>query len=288
MRLAKKTASLPEMRKVRVGTSGWTYRHWRGRFYPVGLSHKRELEYASRRFATIEINGSFYALQRPKSYLAWYAQVPKDFVFAVKANRYITHIKRLKDPEKALANFFASGVLALAEKLGPILWQLPPQMRFDPIVMENFLRLLPKNFHEATKLARKHEARMEGRTFVPAAGARPIRHAIEVRHESFLNEEFYSLLKKHNAALVAAHSGGRWPQAARLTADFAYVRFHGSAELVKSGYRAKPLLNDWSKLLSGWRRLRDVYAYFNNDAFGNAAFDAIELQERIQTKKQSG
>src|SRR6187551_2451201 len=139
--------------KIRIGISGWRYEPWRKVFYPEDLAQKRELEFASRALPTIELNGSFYALQRPSSYLQWYVQTPPDFVFSVKATRYITHILRLRDIEKPMANFFASGLLALKEKLGPILWQFPPSFRFDAGLFEAFLKLLPPNTKAASKLA---------------------------------------------------------------------------------------------------------------------------------------
>src|SRR5690349_23607042 len=142
---------------VRVGISGWRYPAWRGDFYPKGLPQRRELEYAGEHLTSIEINGSFYSLQRFTSYAAWRADVPDDFVFAVKGPRYVSHLKRLKDVEVPLANFFASGVLALGPKLGPILWQLPENLRFDPDVLDAFLSLLPRTTTDAEELARHHD-----------------------------------------------------------------------------------------------------------------------------------
>src|SRR5829696_486750 len=133
------------MAELRIGISGWTYARWRGVFFPAKWPHKRELEYASRKVNSIEINGSFYSLQRPQNYAAWYAQTPDDFVFAVKGGRFITHMLKLKNVERPLANFFASGVLCLKEKLGPVLWQFPPQMRFNPAKFETFFKLLPRD-----------------------------------------------------------------------------------------------------------------------------------------------
>src|SRR5437763_1828647 len=153
---------------LRIGISGWTYAPWRGTFYPEDLAQKRELEYASRQLNSIEINGSFYSLQTPKSYAAWYEATPEGFVFSVKGGRFITHMKKLKDVEKPLANFFASGVLALREKLGPILWQFPPQFGFDAERFERFFEMLPRDMTAAAKLAKRHDERMKGRALVKA------------------------------------------------------------------------------------------------------------------------
>ena len=149
--------------QVRIGISGWTYPPWRGIFFPKGFPQRRELEFASRQVNSIEINGSFYSLQRPKSYREWHAETPDDFVFAVKGGRFITHLKRLNDVRTPLANFFASGILCLREKLGPILWQLPPNFRYDRNRLAEFFDLLPRDTAAASKLARKHDARMNGR-----------------------------------------------------------------------------------------------------------------------------
>jgi uncharacterized protein YecE (DUF72 family) len=179
---------------IRIGISGWRYAPWRGVFYPRGLAQDRELEYAARTFPTIELNGSFYSLQAPQSWLDWYHATPAGFVFAVKANRYITHFRKLNAVEKPLANFFASGIFNLREKLGPILWQLPPQLGFEPIKFERFLSLLPHDTAAALKLARGREARMHGRSRLAIDRNRPLRHAVEIRHESFLDSAFIARL----------------------------------------------------------------------------------------------
>src|SRR5688572_26020237 len=151
------------MKLVRVGISGWRYPPWRGVFFPKGWPQKRELEYASRQVNSIEINGSFYSLQRPTSYRAWYAATPAGFLFSVKGGRFITHLKRLKDVEIPLANFFASGLLCLREKLGPVLWQLPPMFRFDPDRLAAFFKLLPRDTGAASRLAAEHDEKVKGR-----------------------------------------------------------------------------------------------------------------------------
>lgn len=284
----------------RIGISGWTYAGWRGKFYPKGLPHKRELEHASRAFNTIEINGSFYSLQRPESYRAWHDQTPEDFVFAVKGSRFITHMKKLKGLETALANFFASGVLCLGGKLGPILWQLPPNLGFDAGRMEAFFKLLPRTRSAAAKLARGHDERLNGRAAVKAIGRGALRHCVEVRHESFLVPEFFELLRRHQIAFVFADAAAKWPYAEDLTANFAYLRLHGAEELYASGY-GKAALDRWARRIRAWsrghqprdaelilprarqcREIEDVYVYFDNDAKVHAPFDAQELAKRLR------
>src|SRR5271156_4155827 len=179
------TASRSAAGDIRIGISGWTYPPWRGVFYPKGLKQKDELPFAARQFRTIEINGTFYGLQRPKSFTAWRDATPEHFVFSVKAPRFITHIQRLRGVEKSLANFLASGVLALGPKLGPILWQFPPNLKFDSGLFESFLGQLPHSTAQAAALARQHETRMNGRAYTQTEADRPLRHAVEIRHDSF-------------------------------------------------------------------------------------------------------
>lgn len=280
-----------------MGISGWTYDGWRGTFYPPKLSHKKELEFVSRQLPTIEINGTFYALQRPSSYQHWYELTPADFIFSVKANRYITHIKKLNDPLIPMANFMASGPLALKEKLGPFLWQFPPSMPFDPDKFEDFLSLLPKNFEEAAELGRNSELPDE-RKFLDVIKNYRMRHAVEVRHYSFLNPWFVELLRKYNVAIVFADTAGKWPYLEDLTADFVYVRLHGDSELYVSGYD-DDALDFWSERIKAWRNGeqpedklsitddavpnidRDVYVYFDNDAKVRAPVDAKGLISRL-------
>ena len=206
--------------EIRIGISGWTYPPWRGVFFPKGWPQKRELEYASSQLNSSEINGSFYSLQRPKSYQAWHDATPEGFVFSVKANRFITHIKRLKEVKTPLANFFASGVLCLGEKLGPILWQLPPNLRYDHDILEAFLKLLPCDTTEAARLARSHD-RAKGTVWTRTDHRRPLRHALEVRHDSFETKQFVEQLRKHNVALVVADTAGKWPHMEEID-----LRFH--------------------------------------------------------------
>jgi uncharacterized protein YecE (DUF72 family) len=287
------------MNRIRIGISGWTYPPWRGVFFPKGWPQKRELEYASRQVNSIEINGSFYSLQRPESYRAWYEATPRGFLFSVKAGRFITHIKRLKDVETPLANFFASGVLCLREKLGPILWQLPPSFRFDPGRLATFFDLLPRDTGAAARLARKHDTKVEGRAVTKADRARPLRHALEVRHASFETAEFVQLLRAHDVALVVADTAGKWPLIEDVTSDFIYARLHGDKKLYVSGY-TDAALKEWARKIRSWvkgatpahakrigpplrsaKRGRDVFVYFDNDVKVRAPFDAISLAHRL-------
>jgi uncharacterized protein YecE (DUF72 family) len=266
---------------ARIGISGWTYAPWRRVFYPKGLVQRRELEYASRKLSSIEINGSFYSLQRPESYVSWRAQTPPEFVFSVKAPRFITHMKKLRDVGTPVANFFASGVLALGDKLGPILWQLPPNLGFDAGRLADFFALLPRTTAEAAALAQLHDARLDDRAWTSTDEDRPVRHALEVRHNTFLDAAFPALLREHDVALVVADSAGKWPMIEEPTADFVYVRLHGAEELYVSGYGAEAL-DAWAGKVRGWLGSgRDVYVYFDNDVKVRAPFDALALAERL-------
>src|SRR5580765_2365227 len=224
------------MGEIRIGISGWKYEPWRGIFYPKGLQQRRELEYASRQMNSIELNGSFYSLQRPASYQKWHDETPDDFVFAVKGSKYISHEKKLNDIEKPLANFFASGVLLLGEKLGPILWQFPPWWPYDRKRISSFLKLLPKTSKKASELAAEHTLTKKDWIWTDVIVKTKIRYAFEPRHPSFFMPDFIELLRKHNAALVFADTAGKWPSSEDLTADLIYCRLHGSKELYASGY----------------------------------------------------
>jgi uncharacterized protein YecE (DUF72 family) len=273
--------------RVRIGTSGWRYPPWRKAFYPAGLAQRRELEYLSRRVSSIEINGSFYALQRPENYRSWAAEAPDDFVFAVKGGRFITHLKQLREVEAPLANFFASGVLALGPKLGPILWQLPPRMRFDAERLAAFLALLPCTTAAAARLATRHDERLDGRALTEADADRPLRHALEVRHESFRDAALLELLRAHDIALVVADSAGTWPYFEEDTAGFRYVRLHGADELYASGYTDEAL-DGWAAKVRGWLADgQDTFVYFDNDAKVHAPRDAIGLLARLSAGDQA-
>jgi len=266
---------------TRVGISGWRYPPWRGVFYPKGLPQHAELSYAASLLSTIEINGSFYSLQLPTSYRSWHDHTPEDFVFSVKGGRFITHMKKLRDPEITLANFFASGVLALRAKLGPILWQLPPNLGFDADRLAAFFARLPRSTAEAAWLARHHDERLKDRALTDTDADRPMLHALEVRHASFKTAAFTDLLRAHHIAVVVADTAGKWPLIREVTADFGYVRLHGDKELYTSGYTDQAL-DSWARTVRGWSKGgRDVYVYFDNDAKVHAPFDAQALARRL-------
>jgi uncharacterized protein YecE (DUF72 family) len=287
------------MGDIYIGISGWRYPPWRGVFYPEGLAQHRELEYASRQLPTIEINGSFYSLQRPVSYAAWYEATPPGFMFSVKGNRFLTHILRLRDIDGPLANVLASGVFELHEKLGPFLWQFPPNFQFDPERMEHFLSLLPHDTDAALTQARHYEPRMEGKVSLDAGNKRKLRHAVEIRHESFVDEAFVALLRKYKVAMVVADTAGKWPDYEDVTADFMYLRLHGDKELYASGY-SEEALERWADRIRAWTRgkqptdarlisskapprraSRDLFCYFDNDIKVHAPFDARRLIEKL-------
>lgn len=267
--------------RTRVGISGWTYPPWRGVFYPPGLRQADELAHAASRLRTIEVNGSFYALQKPDSYRAWAAATPDDFVFAVKGPRFITHMKKLTDVRVPLANFLGSGLLALEHRLGPLLWQLPPTLGFDAERMAAFFALLPRTTAAAAALAGEHDQRLDGRAWTTTEEDRPLRHAVEVRHDSFDVPAFVDLARAHDVALVTADTAGRWPFLDHATADFAYARLHGDAELYVSGYD-DAALDAWAERVRGWQSSgRDVFVYLDNDVKVRAPFDAMALAERL-------
>ena len=284
--------------KIHIGISGWRYPGWRGVFYPAKLPQRRELEFASQKFNTIELNGSFYSLQKPSSFLQWYAETPKEFVFAVKGSRYITHMRRLGDVEGPLANFLAQGLLQLAGKLGPILWQFPANFKFEPERLEQFFQLLPRTQQEAAMLAQRHDERLNGRSWFEVVKNARLRHAIEIRNESFVCEEFIRLLRRYRIGLVVADTV-EWPLLLDVTADFVYCRLHGSEQLYASGYSDKAL-DMWARRIATWatggevqdgrrasrrnaptRKGRDIFVYFDNDMKVRAPFDAEQLQAKV-------
>jgi uncharacterized protein YecE (DUF72 family) len=274
--------------QVRIGTSGWLYPPWRGVFYPPKLAHRRELEYLSSRMNSVEINGTFYSLQRPTSFRNWYAQTPDDFTFAVKGARFITHMKKLAGVDAPLANFFASGVLALGEKLGPILWQLPPSLGFDPQRLTDFFARLPRSTDEAAWLARRHDERLKDRSFTSALSDRPLQHAIEIRHKSYQTPAFPDLLREHAIALVVADTAGRWPLMRDVTADLVYIRLHGDVELYTSGYTDEAL-DKWAAEIQQWVSAGlDVQVHFDNDVKVHAPYDAIHLAEKVNRLVTAG
>jgi uncharacterized protein YecE (DUF72 family) len=286
---------------IRVGISGWRYPPWRGVFYPPDLPQHAELAYASSRLSTIEINGSFYSLQRPEYYARWHDETPPGFVFSVKGPRYVTHMLKLRNVDAALANFFASGVANLGDKLGPILWQLPPMLRFDAERLGDFFSLLPRDTDAASALARRRNAKVRGRARLAYGANRPLRHALEVRHPSFVDPAFIRLLRQERIALVVADTAGKWPLAEDVTADFVYLRLHGDKKLYVSGY-TRAAIDFWASRVRAWanggepadarriapdgaaaRRKRDVYCYFDNDAKVKAPRDAQRLARVVGT-----
>lgn len=284
---------------VRIGISGWNYPGWRGVFYPPKLRQKDELKYAANIFRSIEINGTFYSLQKPSSFQSWYEQTPEDFVFAIKGSRFITHMLKLRNAERGLANFFASGLLALEEKLGPILWQLPPQTQFRPEVIDSFLEALPRTTEEAANLAQGHTEWMQQRRHTTVLKSRRLRYAMEIRHESFAVPEFVEILRKHNVSLVVADTV-EWPLLMDVTADFVYCRLHGSEVLYASGYEEEAI-QTWGRRVANWAqggeeregrhacqkpaakcKKRDIYVYFDNDAKVRAPADAQALDREVK------
>ena len=287
------------MKEIRVGISGWRYEPWRGTFYPKDLSQKRELEYASRKLNSIEINGTFYSLQKPASYRRWSSDTPEDFVFAVKGPKYISHQKRLKDVRIPLSNFFASGIFLLGKKLGPILWQFPQWEQFEFGRFSEFLKLLPKSTGDAAELAAENTIKRSEYKSIETLHDQKLRYAFEPRHESFFTPMFIKLLRRHNAALVFADMADKWPTSEDVTADFIYIRLHGAEELYASGYNSRQL-NHWRKRIKVWHsgseptdaRLvakkradrksgRHIYVYFDNSMKVLAPRDAVRLASRL-------
>jgi uncharacterized protein YecE (DUF72 family) len=259
--------------RIRIGVGGWTFEPWRGTFYPKGLPHARELDYASRQLTSIEINGTFYRTQKPATFRAWHDETPDDFVFALKAPRYATHRRVLAEAGESIRRFLESGLLELGPKLGPILWQLMPTAKFDGDDMARFLDLLP--------------AAHEGRA---------LRHAIEVRHESFACADFVELLRARNVAVVTVESD-KHTAINDVTADFVYARLEGAQAKEKTGY-PPAALDAWAKRLRSWAeggaprdldcigkapaaKPRDVFAFFISGAKERNPAAAMAMIERL-------
>lgn len=289
---------MSEHGKIRIGIAGWRYDEWRGTFYPDDLTQKRELEFASRKLNSIELNGTFYSTQRPSSFQSWHRETPDDFVFAIKGSQFITHIRKLENVEGALANFLAQGMLCLGRKLGPILWQLPPQTSFNAEKIEAFLKLLPHTHRQAAAYAKQRDEWMAGRCWLEVEEDLPFRHAMESRHKSFATPEYIELLRKYNVALVVADSV-KWPVMLDVTADFVYCRLHGSDKIYPDGYTAEGI-ETWTKRVIAWSRgeevtdgtrihsepgpkqdARDVFVYFDDDNKVRAPHDAFCLMKAI-------
>ena len=234
--MAKSTAKSPSTSSkakdhptaIYIGVGGWTFEPWRGGFYPDGLTQKRELEFASRKLTSIEINGTYYGSQKPESFAKWHDETPDDFVFAVKATRYATNRRVLAAAGESIEKFFSSGLMNLKRKLGPINWQFMATKKFDPEDFEGFLQLLPKS-----------------------VDGQPIRHALEVRHDSFCTPEFITLARKYDAAIIIA-GDSKFPQIADITAPFVYARIMGSTESEVAGY-SKKALDQWADRARAWQ-----------------------------------
>jgi uncharacterized protein YecE (DUF72 family) len=275
------------MGRAYIGISGYDYKPWRDRFYPPGLPARDWLKYASRQFNSIELNGTFYSLKSPTVFQRWAEEVPeRNFIFALKGGRFITHNLKLARAENALGNFFASGVLALGKLTGPFLWQLPATYGFDADRLDRFMGILPRDSTEAEDVALEHDDRLRRGALTEARAKVKFRHAFEVRHPSYFHDEFYDLLRAYGYAFVIADTAGRFPYAEEVTTDFVYVRLHGSRQLYVSGYTDDEL-DHWAELVQAWRRPegankgRDVYVYFDNDAKVHAPHDARRLSERV-------
>ncbi len=291
-------ASRPSASAIRIGISGWRYAGWRGDFYPDSLPQRAEMEYACSRFSTIELNGTFYSLQRSAYFDRWRGATADDFVFAIKGSRFITHMLQLNEPEGALANFFAQGLLRLGPKLGPVLWQFSQRFRFREEKLRPFLALLPHDHAAAARLARSHDHRVRDPATDPleeGLASTPIRHALEVRHESFLTPPFLDLLREYRAAAVVSDNPGLYPILEQPTTDFMYLRLHGTEAMYAGSYSDHDL-DHWARRIRRWHRpgtghghdqacaangTRGVFVYFDNDQKARAPFDARRLMERL-------
>ena len=243
--------------KIRIGIGGWTYEPWRGVFYPDDLPQKRELEYASRQLTSIEINGTYYSTFKPTSWAKWREETPDGFVFSVKGSRYCTNRGELAGAGEAVARFVGQGLVELRDKLGPINWQLMGNKKFDTADIEAFFKLLPRD-----------------------VGGLPLRHALEVRHESFKDERFYDLARRHNIAIVFA-DGEDVPALDEPTSDFTYARLMGTKEEVETGYTAEEL-DRWAKRARAWAERGDAFIYFISGAKVRAPGAAQALIKRVQ------
>lgn len=282
------------MGPIFVGMAGWSFDGWRGTFYPEGLKQKDELIYASRRVRSIEINGTFYSLFKPTSYFSWYEQTPADFNFSIKGPKYITHERRLKEFETPLNNFLASGILALGEKLGCILWQFPPTMPFLPERFEPFFAALPHDMETAARMGAGHSDWLNGRTFLEPKGNHRLRHAVEGRHESFKDPAFVEMARKYGIGIVVGDTAGRWPLIEDLTTDFLYLRLHGDEIKYPDGYTREGL-EYWGARFRQWSAgtqpadaalvipgeapaiPRTIFAYFDNDVKETAPLNALSM-----------
>ena len=234
---------------IRIGTSGWTYRHWQGTFYPDKWPQSQWLEYYTRHFNTVELNATFYRLPNPTTFNNWKERTPDNFLWSVKGSKFITHTRRLENPVEPLDRLYKAAA-GLGEKLGVILFQLPPGLAFDEEVFRNFCTSLDPH----------------------------VRYALEIRHPSWINDRVFGLLRECNMALCVADTAGRYPSCEAITADFAYVRLHGSRKLYASDYSEEEL-RAWAEKVNAWNR--DAFIYFDNDFEGHAVNNARRLKEII-------
>jgi uncharacterized protein YecE (DUF72 family) len=244
--------------KIHIGTSGWSYKHWVGKFYPKKSNSEEQFEFYTKHFDTVEINNSFYKLPPRSVFENWYRNSPKKFLFVVKANRFITHMLKLTKPQEPIARLFNS-IDALKEKLGPVLFQLPPKWRVNVIRFKEFLEALPKGQ----------------------------RYVFEFREETWYNEEIYQLLREYNAAFCIYELAGHMSPML-VTADFVYLRLHGPTEFKYQGSYSKAVLNKWARQCIAWQKdKKDVYVYFDNDQEAYAAFNAITLKKQVAELTES-
>ena len=232
--------------EFRIGTSGWNYKHWKEIFYPANVAQRKWLEFYCTRFDTVELNATFYRLPKVETFQSWKKRTPQGFRWAVKANKFITHTKRLKDCEEPIERFYSS-VKGLDKKLGPILFQLPPSLQFDEPLFEDFCSLLSNSY----------------------------KHVLEIRHASWIDDKAFQIMAKNQIAFCISDTAGRYPYHEQITADFTYVRLHGSKKLYASKYATEEL-ETWAKKLLDWGV--DAYVYFDNDFGGNAVENAMELK----------
>ncbi|MBV8393416.1 MAG: DUF72 domain-containing protein [Alphaproteobacteria bacterium] len=254
--MTSKPKSAGKNGKIYVGIGGWTFEPWRGAFYPDDLTQKRELEYASRKLTSIEINGTYYSSFKPASWIKWREETPEGFVFAMKASRFCTNRRVLADAKESIERYVNQGLVELKDRLGPINWQFMGTKKFDAEDIESFLKLLPKE-----------------------VGKLPLRHALEVRHDSFKDKRFYDLCRKHNVAIVYAQDDD-FPEIDEPTADFTYARLMKSEEKVKTGYKPAEL-DTWAKKAKAWAKRGDVFVYFISGAKVRNPAAAMALIERI-------
>jgi uncharacterized protein YecE (DUF72 family) len=267
-----------------VGMSGWTFPGWRGGFYPEGLPQKKELEFSSRQVNSIEINGTFYRIQNPKIFRSWYQATPEHFIFSLKAPKFITHVRRLKEVESAVANFLASGVFCLKEKLGPLLWQFPPNVKLKDDRFEKFLKLLPHTAQAASELAKKHSSWMNDKAETSAESVPPLQHAFEFRHPSFFQPDFLQMLKAHGVAAVFATGAKPELCIETPTSPFVYCRMHGQGKEFAKGYPKKHL-NAWAEKLRHLQKsdgIKQAFVYFDTEAKEYAPRDALQFMKILK------